>query len=390
MERTHLENRITFLDQAYRRSRTELEELQHQLELNESEKVELYDRVQSLEKELTEVRALLSQFNTIERKMERFQTDMLKALQEQQTKQTQALRDTAQSRQMELQGLNRSINNLRRELEKLINLDELVALSRAETERQATILNSVQQRFDELERNTEEQVRPIKFIEDTQRSDTRRINELISQANEQGRKIDLQVAKIDLLEKQIPQFGEFQLALEATRENIRTQVDKLQYQYIQVERTVKSWDGFSEGVNRRLDEYESRMVRYAEHYQRNLKALDALQAFQEKLQRSQHEFSELQRLSVDRKLSELNDWQAAFDLKFKRRSVEYGEQFQEFARRVDRFERDIQTTASQIPSMNTQFTLLLKILEEDMLTRASMAKDWQARFEEILTEDGQI
>ncbi len=390
MERTHLENRITFLDQAYRRSRTELEELQHQLELNESEKVELYDRVQSLEKELTEVRALLSQFNTIERKMERFQTDMLKALQEQQTKQTQALRDTAQSRQMELQGQNRSINNLRRELEKLINLDELVALSRAETERQATILNSVQQRFDELERNTEEQVRPIKFIEDTQRSDTRRINELISQANEQGRKIDLQVAKIDLLEKQIPQFGEFQLALEATRENIRTQVDKLQYQYIQVERTVKSWDGFSEGVNRRLDEYESRMVRYAEHYQRNLKALDALQAFQEKLQRSQHEFSELQRLSVDRKLSELNDWQAAFDLKFKRRSVEYGEQFQEFARRVDRFERDIQTTASQIPSMNTQFTLLLKILEEDMLTRASMAKDWQARFEEILTEDGQI
>ena len=328
MERTHLENRITFLDQAYRRSRTELEELQHQLELNESEKVELYDRVQSLEKELTEVRALLSQFNTIERKMERFQTDMLKALQEQQTKQTQALRDTAQSRQMELQGLNRSINNLRRELEKLINLDELVALSRAETERQATILNSVQQRFDELERNTEEQVRPIKFIEDTQRSDTRRINELISQANEQGRKIDLQVAKIDLLEKQIPQFGEFQLALEATRENIRTQVDKLQYQYIQVERTVKSWDGFSEGVNRRLDEYESRMVRYAEHYQRNLKALDALQAFQEKLQRSQHEFSELQRLSVDRKLSELNDWQAAFDLKFKRRSVGYGEQLQ--------------------------------------------------------------
>ncbi|HEY84901.1 MAG TPA: hypothetical protein G4N96_07300 [Chloroflexi bacterium] len=389
MEYAQLESRISFLDSEYRREKADLAQLRHKLELSEAEKAEMEKRIGELETELLEVKALSPKVTMLEGIIERFKGEMLTALEDQRLKQKQSLKDAERSRSIEMEVQTRAIKEVRQEVERNRNLDELITLARAETERQAAVLISFQQRLDNLAVQTDEHVRSVSYLEDQRRTDAKHINELKADTTDTFKKLALQVSKVELLEQQIPQFGRFQSELEKVKEGVRAEIERIQYQQAQVDRGVKRWENLSETMQRRLDEYETRMERYAEHYQRNLKALEALQGFQEQMKRDQHEFMELHRLNSDRQKNQLEEWQATYEQAARKRMLESERKQDEMLRQVEKLQAEMKALAVQISPFEEQFTLMLQIAEEDALSRAIAARDWQVRFEQLATGESE-
>jgi chromosome segregation ATPase len=387
MEFAQLESRISFLDSEYRREKADLAQLRHRLDLSEGEREELLKRIEALEAELLAHKSETQRINLLETKIERFKTEVMSALENQQTKQRQVVKEVERSRNAEMESHTKAINEIRREVERSRNLDELITLARTETERQSGVLISFQQRLDTLARQIDEQLRSISYLEEQRRADAKRVSELQAETPDLFKRINLQSSKIELLEQQIPQFGQFQLALEENREAIKVEVERVQYQMAQVDRKLKQWDELSASLLRRLEEYESRMERYAEHYQMNRKSLETLENFQEKLYREQREFIELQRLAFDRQQSKLQEWEAIQEKSIRDQAIEAEKRINEIIKSVKEFQLGFKDVLPRLETQQRQLTLVLKIAEEDALARTISAKEWQTRFEKLATED---
>ncbi len=387
MEYAQLESRISFLDSEYRREKAELAQVRHKLELTEAEKAEMTRRVEELETELLNVKTELSKIGALEGMIDRFKDEMTAALEDQRLQQKRILKDAARARTIELESYIKSIAEVRHELERTRSLDELITLARTETDRQGATLVSFQQRLDNMAKQNDEQLRSLSYLEEQRRTDAKHISELTAETSDLFKRTKLHLSKIELLEQQIPQFGQFQTELAKVKENVRGELERTQYQHAQVERTLKTWDARAEALQRRLDEYEARMDRYAEQYQRNLKALESLQGFQEQLKRDQHEFMELHRLNANRQKNQLEEWQSAREQNTHQQMLETERKLAEMLRQIQGMQNDLDHATQELPLLKQQLTLLLKIIEEDVMNRAITARDWQVRFEQLATSD---
>jgi len=387
MEYAQLESRISFLDSEYRREKAELAQVRHKLETTEAEKAELAKRVETLESELAEMQSQLSKINVLESMIDRFKGEMKTALYDHRQQQKRALKDAERSRTVELESYIKSIADVRQEMDRQRSLDEQISLARAETDRQAGTLVSFQQRMDNLAKQVDEQVRAISYLEEQRRHNAKRITELSAETTDLFKQTKLYQSKVELLEQQIPQFGQFQTALAKVQEKVRAEVERGQYQHAQVERALRTWEELGESIQRRLDEFDNRLERYAEHYQRNLKALESLQSFQEQLKREQHEFMELQRLNADRQKSQVENWQSVQEQERRKQSMEIDRQLEAVKRHIERVQATTKSLVDEMPRVQKNLTLLLKIMEEDVMSRAIAARDWQVRFEELATAD---
>ena len=150
MEYAQLESRISFLDNQYRREKSDLAQLRHKLDLSEAEKGEMGKRIEDLEAELLDVKSKLPKIELLEGVIERFKGQMLSALDEQKKRQKQSLKDAERSRSIEMETQVKAIHDIRGEVQRTHNLDELITLARTETERQGAILIPLQQRIDML------------------------------------------------------------------------------------------------------------------------------------------------------------------------------------------------------------------------------------------------
>ncbi len=105
------------------------------------------------------------------------------------------------------------------------------------------------------------------------------------------------------------------------------------------------------------------------------------------MKRDQHEFMELHRLSTDRQRNQLEEWQAAYEQAARKQALKDERKFDEPLKLVKQMQQDLKTLTAPLPHLQDQLTLMLQIVEEDALSRAIAARDWQVRFEQLATEE---
>ncbi len=146
---------------------------------------------------------------------------------------------------------------------------------------------------------------------------------------------------------------------------------------------MKSWNDAAEAQQRRLDEYEGHMEKYAEHYQLNKRALESLLEFQDRLQRDQHRANELQRLAENRLQAEMEKWQADYEQRWKKQSMEWKPNFTDLQKSIELLQKQVDNIIKQGESAQKQMELIFQIIEEDVHNRTLSAQDWRQRFEEL-------
>ncbi len=374
--------------QRYQPDSQVIAQLQQRAESQAYELQEQTRRIQQLETQLVESQARQAAIPPLDDQFLNLKTEILQIVEEQYTRRQQNFRDVNNAMLAQLDGFARSLYELRRDLDRIQRFDEPITLARTEVDRLNKEVSTFETRLNTLGKQLEERTRAATYLEDQRRTDTTRLAELQAEMPNLHKKIDSSLTKVQLVEQQIPQFGQYQAALDEIREDIRRHREHMDYQMAQRERLIKNWSDTTESIERRMDEYKGMMDKYAEHYQLNRRALESLQDFQERLQREQHKATELQRLAEDRQQAEMERWRGEYEQRWKKQSMEWKPTFTDLQKNMDLLQKRVDEMVKLNQTVQKQMDLVLQIIEEDVQNRTFAARDWQQRFEELANRQG--
>ncbi|HXV42629.1 MAG TPA: hypothetical protein VEC96_06170 [Anaerolineae bacterium] len=382
-DQTDSASQLDYSVQRYQADQQTIAKLQQRTEAQAYELQEQAGRIQKLEEQLAESQLKLASTPQLDDQLLNLKSEILQIVEEQYTRRQQNFRDVNNAMLAQLDGFAGSLHELRRDFDKTQRHDEQISLARTEMERLNKEVSKFETRFDYLRKQLEERVRAATYVEDQRRADTLRLAELQAEMPNLHKKIESSLTKVQLVEQQIPQFGQYQAALNEVREDIRRHREHMDFQMAQRERVMKNWSDAAESIERRMDEYKGMMEKYAEHYQLNRRALESLQDFQERLQREQHKAAELQRLAEDRQQAEMEKWRAEYEQRWKKQSMEWKPNFADLQKNMDALQKRVDEMVKLSQTVKNQMELILQIIEEDIQNRTLIAQDWQQRFEEL-------
>ncbi len=384
MDTAQLSAQLEALEQKYQAAQSTIARLQQRIESQEYQLQQQTQQFEQLQQQLADAQAQLAQMPQVDRQLEHFKGEMLQMIEQRFGRRQPALPETGSGlMSQQLENHTRALNELRREVEKLQRFDEQIALARAESTRLNKEVHQVQADVDNLNKQLEERVKPLRFIDEQQRNSARNLAELQAQLPDLHRKIESNLSKIRLIEQQTPQFTKYEAALDGIREEIRRHRERLDFQIAERERQLKNWTDLAQATEKRLKENETLMEKYAEHYQLNKRALASLQDFQERLQREQHRFGELQRLAEERQRAELEKFQADYEQRWKKQSMELEPQFGDFQKNLESLQQRLSDLSKLAQTLEAQMSLVQQIIEEDAQSRALAVSHWQERLEEL-------
>ncbi len=386
MEQTQQSPRLDHLEQRYQEGQEKIAKLQQQVEAQEYKLQEQNHRLEELERELNQAQSQLAPGPQIDAHFARLKEELLQLVERQVSRRESTPIETGRAVATQLDNHTKALHELRREIDKTQRYDEQITLARTEVERLNKAVSTFQAQLDHLKEQLNEKVRSVAYLEEQRRVDTRHTAELQVELPKLQKKVEANLAKIQLVEQQIPQFGKYEIALEELRNEIRQFKERTDFQIAERERQMKKWTDLAQTQESRIEEYKGLMEKYAEHYQINKRALASLQDFQERLQREQHQAQELQRLAEERQWATIEKWQIDYEQRWKKQSTEWQPKLTELQKNLDLQQKRIDQITRLNQKIEKQLDLVFQIIEEDIRFRSLASQDWQKRFEEIANQ----
>jgi chromosome segregation ATPase len=384
MNSTDAPTQLDYLLHRSQQDQQAIAKLQQRVEAQAYELQEQARRIQQLETLLAEsLEKLATPPQLDNNQIVNLKSELLQIFEEQYSRRQQGLRETGNTLNSQIDNFARALYELRRDFDKMSRYDEQITLARTEVERLNRVISNFAVRLDAQKKQLDERAQTASYLEDQRRVDALRLGELQAEIPNLQKKIESSLTRVQLVEQQIPQFAQYQAALDEIREDIRRHREHMDFQMAQRERLLKNWNDSAEVQARRMDEHESLMEKYAQHYQLNKRALESLQEFQERLQREQHRANELQRLAENRLQAEMEKWQADYEQRWNKQSLEWKPYFSDLQKNMELIQKRVDDLAKLSDSVKKQLDLLLQIIEEDIQARTAAAQDWQQRFEEL-------
>lgn len=384
MEPPHLSSQLEYLEQMYQKTQGTMARLQQRIEAQEYELQEQTRRLQSLEEEVVQARAHRAHMSQIDEQLTQVKGELLQTIEQRYGRQQSTGPDTGSSLiRQQLDNQTLTLKELRREIDRMRRYDDQISLARAETTDLQQVVLQFKANLDELSKQLDEVVRPLNYIEEQRREQARSVSELQTELLDLHKKIETCLTRIRLVEQQAPQFAKYEAALNDIREEIRRYRERMDFQAAERERQLKSWTELIETTQQRMRQNETMLEKYSEHYRLNKRALASLQDFQESLAREQHHFGELQRLAEERQRTELEKFQAGFEERWQKQTMELQPQLGDFQNNLAAVQQRLDGMVKLNQMLEDQLNMVLQIIEEDIQARASAVTDWQARFETL-------
>jgi hypothetical protein len=360
--------------------------LQQRLEAQEYHIQEQNRRLDMLENQLAEAVNRLSQSPDSQAQFIRLKNELLQTIHQQYGRQPAHQPEIVGTIASQLESHTQTLHKLQRELDRMNRHDEQITLARTEVDRINKTVATFQAELDKLGKQLTEKLRGITWLEQQRQNDSRQTIEIQAELPDLHKKIAANLAKVQLVEKQLPQFGKYEVALEELRGEMRQARERTDFQLADRERQMKKWADIAETQEKRIDEHKDLTEKYAEHYQLNKRALASLQSFQENLQREQHQSQEMQRLAEDRLWSALKNWQTDYEQRWKKQSTEWQPKVAELQKIIDQQNKQIQQIIRFNHTLEHQLEALMQIIEEDIHARTQAAHNWQHRFEQLANQ----
>lgn len=377
MDLNQMSQMINWLDEEHRRDKALLLELRQKVE---SQAVELENqarRIQDLEGRLSNTQAKLSRFTQIEQALQQLRdevTDMIARLEEENE---QARREEARIRQVERENTTRAINELRRSLDKLPQLEERIKVLREEDKRIIEQVQDLATRTTTLQRTLPSLEDRVAYVETQRVNDQKHITQLQEENVQLLRRTEAHQAKLELIEDLARRNEQAIAALQATREDLRRDfnkwVENAQLREADFQQKVQQWEihmnEYAEQIRQQqqlLSQTQQFQVRVQEH-------LKAIEAFKDELEREFNLTAEKMRLSVEQQRRLYEEWTAEQEQRWQKFRLEREakwnqidarhEELKDRLRQLETFRREandrLQQLGRQIIDIQTEYRALI-------------------------------
>jgi hypothetical protein len=345
MDLGQLTQMTTWLDEEHRREKAELIRLQ---QLVESQETELEDQsrvVKDLEGRMANMQTQLLRLSQFETALQQMKDEVVQILARADERRQQEERETERVRAVERDNVSRNINEIRRDLQRLPQLNEQIDSSKAEQRRVSDSLLKMQQELNLLSQEVEGKLRSVSFLEDGRQQDTKRIARLQQDSLEAVKRLEQHGSRLqmieDVMKRQERDTGELKELVSQLRKAQREFIEGQLLETEQLKRHMAEWIKTLEVHAKRMDEFTARMQEFTEAYREDRQVINGIERFQEQIKREQTQVAELQRLGEERQKRQLEQWQEEDEKRWRKELLrwdhQWGEQSKENQRIADSF-----------------------------------------------------
>lgn len=345
MEMGQLTQLTTWLDEEQRRSKAEIIQLQQQLT---NQGGELQDQARTLKDLEGRVAAMqsqmlnLAQFQTA---LQQLKEEVVQLLAQADDRRQKDAREAERLRAVERDNVSRALNELRRDLQRLPRIEEEVSLRKAEQQRVGESMLNIQQTVNTFNKEVENKLRTIPFLEDGRQQDAKRIAQLQQESLEAMKRLEQHTSRLqvldDMVQRQERDTGELKELFSQLRASQREFVERQLLEIEQIKRQMAEWLERLEVYTKRIDDFSARIQEFADEFREDRQVVESVERFREQIRREQTQVAELQRLAEERQRRQLDEWQEESEKRWRKELLrwdhEWSEQFKRNSQIADTF-----------------------------------------------------
>jgi chromosome segregation ATPase len=390
MDLGQLSQMATWLDEENRRSKSEVVQVQQRLGTQEGELQDVARSVKELEGRFAGMQAQLVNLSQFQAALQQLKEEVVHMLAQADERRMQEAREAERLRSVERDNLSRTLNELRRELQKIGRLEEEVGLRKAEQKRIGDSVLSSQQQLNALAQDVEGKLRSIPFLEDARQQASKRIAQLQQESLEALKRLEQHGSRLqtmgDAIQRHERDTAELRDLVTHLRADQRDFIEKQLLDAEHLKREVSEWFGRLEVFAKRMDGFTARMDEFTEAHRADRQVVEGIQRFQEQIRRDQAQVAELQRLGEERQKRTLEQWQEDNEKRWRKELLrwdhQWGEQDQKNRLVVDQF-GGVETRLSR---HRGELDTAWKLVEAQLSFQTQELRRWSGELTRLLDE----
>ena len=382
--------RIDWLDKERQKDKQDLAKLTERLNSLEKEKAALETRLKQMDGDITKAVTSAGRVSTVDAMLDQARADVNKQIELLESRRADSEREQERLRQVEREGLNRALTDMRKLLDSVPRLEQDMIARKEEERRVNKLLSEIQTKAAEILRRDDERLRAMAALEEGRRQDAKRVVDLQTEMPELRKRGDENKTKLEILEDLVRR-NDVRVGELLTLENDRrlSQMAWMETQAVAAAERERAWNGLrqrAESILRDTEDFGHRMDTYAETHRQMKKSLEENYVNLERIDRRINEAAEIQRLSEERFRQEWNAFLADEQKRWTTHMLLRDEQWRDNDRHVAKIEERINTLEEQVPDMRETVRGMQAIDQARLQALYTLLREQMAEYDQSLTK----
>ncbi len=356
MEEIHqLIQRLDWLDKERQKDQQKMTALTERISTLEKEKASLEQRLKGMDGDITKAVTTAGRVSAVDTLLNQIRADVTRQLETLESRRADSEREQERVRQIEREGMNRALTDVRKALDVLPRLEQDMVGRKEEERRMNKLMTDLQTKVTEAIRRDEERARAMAALEEGRRQDAKRVADVQTELPELRKRGDENKTKLEILEDLVRRndvrVGEI-LSLENDRK--LSQMAWMETQAVATAERERAWNDLkqrAETVVRDTDDFSRRMEVYAETHRQMKKTIEDYYANVERTDRRIGEAAEIQRLSEERFRQEWNAFLADEQKRWTTHMLLRDEQWRDHDRQSGKMADRLSAIEEQVPDV---------------------------------------
>jgi chromosome segregation ATPase len=304
---------IEGLETRFNQTQARLAQLNERLSNQTDSMAALSRQLEHLEGRLSSTQAQLVKFPQIEAALQEAKNEIVFMIHDLEAQRAKEARQSAELREAEQKNVRVALDNIRKRLEPIPQLDERIKALAAEDQRLRGLISEQEQRIPPLSESIQEHRDRISYLEEGASRTSHRTDELEVKIPPLHKAIEENAGQIQFLQEwaqrsaeKIDELKRFEDRMERWRTAF---IEEIRQAEQRRDRRLGDWEATLGEYEDAMDRWRETLRRYELAYQDNRRTMGDLQALAQRLERDQAEVAEQQRLADERLQRELEAWQ---------------------------------------------------------------------------------
>ena len=304
MDLEQIIKRLDWIDEERRKDKTTIATLQERLLAMEGNIPSLTQQIKDMNGEITRLITVMARLDQFESSLAQTRVDFSRMVENNEKLRLDHEREVDKVRRVELEGVNKTIGEVRKGLEPIPDLRKAVQARQEEEFRLVRLIEEINQKVIETNRYDEEYKRSLRLIEEGRRQDAKRLTDIQGEVAAIRKRVDEQRGKVDItsdnLRKIETRISELLTAESERRQSQTSFIEKQTLWQVERDRTWKEWQVRFEIIEKSALNLDAQL-QSLDATQRSVKrSQDAVDDATQRFDRRINEITEMQRLGEDR------------------------------------------------------------------------------------------
>ncbi|MDD5370061.1 MAG: hypothetical protein PHQ40_13330 [Anaerolineaceae bacterium] len=385
MDLEQIIKRLEWLDDEHRRDKTAIATLEKRIAEMEGGLPALSQGIKQVSGEISRLAASLSRLDSLEGNLVQIRVDANRNLEAIERLRSEHERETEKVRRVEIDALTKSINEVRKGLDPIPELKKAVQARLEEDYRLTRLIEETGVKVVENRRNDDEYKRMLRLLEEGQRTENKRLNDLLGEVSALRKRTEEQRGKVDLTSDQLRKL-ETRMSELAVAENERraaqaTFLEKQTLIQAERERAWKDWLVRFEAVEKRASGLDTQLQSLDATHRAVKHSQDALDEVTNRIERRINEITEMQRLSEDRFRQDWTSFKADDQKRWTNYSIAHEEQGRDVGRQFEKIIGRFAGLEDATQELQDAIVLINEETEKRLQALLTLAHEWMATYE---------